>query len=207
MRRAEVAAVVAGALALAMMAGSAGAETVAGGHSVSVPLPALNHDAIEGFTVTVTAPKGHSVGRPRVRTLNNAQLGNESIVYVIAGPHKPGAKATFTVYALIKRFGSLRRVARVGEGGVLQVGFVDAGEVHFKPVKDHSGDCEALARFNTEFESGPSYGAAGAQDEYLVSGRPADVQTSDPEEVLDQIVDDAWGSCPGAPETFDSGPH
>lgn len=114
--------------------------------------------------------------------MNDATLGNESIVYVVRAPHTLGASATFTVFALIKRFGTVRDVASASAAGD-EIAIGEAlGDMHISvtPVKDSIHDC-GFRDINDAFEGGK-----------LTS--PA-------------IVDDIWGGCPGAPEPYDSGPE
>lgn len=180
--------------------------------TVTIPLPALNADEVKGVTVKATALPGKKLGPLTVHTANESKLGNESIVFVVRSPHAPGKTGVYTVYALIKRFGSVRHVAAAaGEGDILSMTMTTGRLQPTGPVADYAGNCALLKVFDTGFEKGnrrASTGGVGQPTLYfdLFRGRIESTQTSDPEEVLDQIVDDVWGSCPGAPETFDNGP-
>ena len=179
------------ALAAAVaLAGSAG-----GTAQVRIPLPALGSDEVKAVTLKATRANG----KLSVRTTNNSRLGNESIVYVAT---QKGT--TVTVYALVKRFGTARKAAGAGDDELsFAVIDSDAALREYGPVK--SAGCRDLLEMNGVFERGRT-GHSFGEDWALVSGRPSSVQSSDPEEVLDQIVDDVWGGCPGAPETYDDGP-
>jgi hypothetical protein len=186
--------------ALVASAGAAGHAPAAGSLPVSIPLPALNSDEVKVVTLKVTGAKG----KLSVRTTNNAKLGNESIVYVVAAPAKPRVNETVKVYVLVKRFGTARRTATANEDG-LSFAVIDEDKAvrEYGPVKN--AECADLRAMNSVFEHG-RHGTSNGEDWALVPGRPSSDQSSDPEEVLDQIVDDVWGGCAGAPETYDSGP-
>ena len=205
-------AVVVAIVAATVLVGTAASvpSSAASGVTATIPLPALNADEVKGVTVKATALPGKKLGPLVVKTANETALGNESIVFVVQGPHGTGTSGVYTVYALIKRFGSVRNAAAAAdEGDILSMTMNTAGLRLTGPVKDYTGDCDALSVFNTAFEKGarqivaPIRGLARSFN--LFRGRIQSTQTSDPEEVLDQIVDDVWGSCPGAPEPFDSG--
>src|ERR1044072_6775464 len=76
--------------------------------SVSSPLPPVNPSGIEIATVKAKAPKGEKLGRLKVKTTNEDELGSVSIsaVYVTRAPAKRSRSGTFTVYSLVRRFNS-----------------------------------------------------------------------------------------------------
>jgi hypothetical protein len=200
MRRALLA--VALLAAVAIVAPAAATQRAGGFPKLTIPLPGLSADAIK--TVTL---KGKATGKISVATLNNAKLGNESIVYVAKSPK--GGKGTFKIYALIKRFANDRSTASASASGddlELEVkDFNWGGTDHSYRVKDESGNCEALAELGSTFEHSTRV-TKGSLEWVLAPGRPSNVQGSQPEEVLDQVVLDVWGSCPGNAEPWDSGP-
>jgi hypothetical protein len=193
-------------LAIALLAGLAVvAPAAATQHSsdgnITIPLPGMNSDAIKAVTI-----KGKATGPVIAKTLNHAKLGNESIVYVVRAP-KTGS-GTFTIYALIKRFANDRRVESAKDGDTIQIHLTDFnGAVggNFK-LTDETSDCKLLSTVNTSFEGATSFSDHDGRHWALMSGRPLSEQGSKPEEVLDQVDLDVWGSCPGKPETWDSGP-
>jgi hypothetical protein len=213
-------------LVATVLFGAAGRAPAASRHytgKVSVPLPAPGHDEVVAIPVKVTAAKGKQVRPLRVRTINAAELGgNVRADYVIEAPRKLGPSATFNVYVLIKQFAGAARAqavsATTAQTPTLNVSF-EEDEFFFpikvRPVKDFTHDCDTLSFLNTAFEGntrgtkeGPRSGRKNVW--MLAPALPASApnyQTSDPEEVLDHILDDIWLGCPGAPETFDSGPH
>lgn len=193
-------------VAAAAIGGPAGASQQ-GLVRVSVPLPLLNADSITSFTV-----RGKATGRISMTTLNSSKLGNESIVYISAGPKKSGTVGKYTFYVLVKRFDEDRSVASAADGSMI-IGIRDfersGSSAHFV-LKDQTGDCPVLLMADNAFENGnntvtrdPTLDELG--EVTLYAGRPKVVQSSNPEEVVDQIVSDLWHTCPGSPEPFDSG--
>src|SRR5438034_7272160 len=121
--------------------------------TVTIPLPALNADEVKAVTVKATALAGKKLGTLVVHTANETKLGNESIVYVVQSPRTPGSSGKYTVYALIKRFATFRQVAAAaGEGDILSMTMATGRLVLTGPVREYTGNCAALAVFNTAFE-------------------------------------------------------
>ena len=208
-----VGAVVAGAV-LVGSAGAARRARAASGHktvTVKIPLPSLQQSQISAVTVNAKAPKGKEVGSLKVHTANDAQLGDESIVYFARAPRRRSASETFKVYALINRFGSARDhagSATTASTGTLNV-TVDAETaeyltVHFSPKV---GDCGQLKFWDGLFESGATVVNSSGNTYTLVSGRPQSRQSTKPEGVLDDIIasqSDKKG-CISKPEGYDPG--
>ena len=96
--------------------------------NVSFPLPPVNTSGIEVATVKAKAPKGEKLGRLKVKTTNEDELGSVSIsaVYVTQGPAKPSRSGTFKVYSLVRRFNSKAPDSRRGALATLDALFRNA---------------------------------------------------------------------------------
>lgn len=194
---------------------------------LSFPIPAATQSAVvrvSEITLKVKLREGAKLKHLAVHTTNAAALdSNVRAVYIVGSPGAATRRtATFEIFALITRFPAAgptpHNGAAAAQDGTLQVtaSYYDglAGGVPF-PVKDAGGNCQILGLLNTAFEdgttkTGKNLGGISHLDSVtlipaLPSGAPT-YQTSYPEEVLDDQVFDAWGACPGTPETYDSGP-
>ena len=179
-----IAAAAAGGSARPARAGSVGK----GGITVAVPLPAVQQSSAETLTFTVSAPAGKTVGPLRVRTANDAKLGNLAVVYVVGTPKKASARESVTVSVLIKRFLSRRLASKADEPSVeMQFSGVTT-EYTFTLTKKNKADCGDLKFYDSAFESGVHAEDSKANDYFLLSGRSGKVQSSPPEEVLDNVL-------------------
>jgi hypothetical protein len=169
-------------------------------------LPALQSGGVATYAVTVVAPKGKSVkGNLTVHAANDAEFNGSTAVAIIASPKKRGAKATFYVTTLVRRFAADRRLNGLAAGGFELIVTTQGGLVE-TPV-ELSTSCKDLADYDSEFEHGAAAHSGGAQAATLSALRPDRVQDSNPEEILDNVIPFAWAAqqCPGSAEGDDAG--
>ena len=171
------------ACAAVTAASAANFGAAAGAKTVRVPLPAVGAGEIMTFTVTV---KG--TGGIKVKTTNDAALGNLGLVYAVGKPTKPAATSTWTVDVLIKRFtANTRRLGSAAVGTVevaVETASVNAA-VRLSGVK--SGGCKNAQWADAIFEGGGPVNSGGVTYT-LQNGRSESEQPSPPEEVFDNIV-------------------
>jgi hypothetical protein len=171
-----------------------------GAVTAKVPLPAVQQSGGEKITLDVTAP----AGTLRVKTANDARLGNLAVVYVVGTPKKAGAHETVTVSVLIKRFLSRRLASREGDPYV-KVQILGGSKLTIHKASRFK--CEDLTFFDTAFETGRVKVSANGGFWTLVSGRDENEQPSPPEEVLDNVMAgiQAPPGCDFKPEGDDPG--
>jgi len=202
-------------LVAASVASSPGARSRAGGaKTVQIPMPPVQTAQVSVLTVKVTASKGKTVTPPRIRTGNDSQLGNISLVYVVSGPTKRSASGTFNVYVLVKRFLQIRTLTATLPSSIdVTVDYpFDTGATYTLVRNSRPVSCEALGEIDGVFERGSSTSNALGFTWTLSTGRSRSAQPSPPEEVLDNIVESMVSqpgsrlpNCPWKPEGDDPG--
>ncbi|HEY2073130.1 MAG TPA: hypothetical protein VGG88_06110 [Gaiellaceae bacterium] len=179
------------AIGAALIAASSAGAAEHGG-SVTVPTPAMGKTAIRTLTVK-------SAGPVSVRVTNRAKLGKGfGGVAAVVGP-KSGS-GTYSVI-LVMFMGN--RSTAPAKNVDLQLSPKGA---EVTASKDETHDCGRLKFLNGTFENGPDV-KAGPVQAHLSTLLPNAADTSEAESFLDSIISFAWGSCPGQPESPDSGGH
>ena len=205
MRRTTALLLLAGAAVIvAAVTGPGKAASVAAGPKTvlfHVPLPAPQQAGITQATVTVTGANGPV----HLRALNDGQFGNSSAVALI-GAAKKGSTVTYTIDVLIRRFLSQRLANAAADQGV-GLAFTYYGAQYQLSPEHGLHSCYAIESWDKLFESGQRTVIHNGEAISLVSLRPQSVQSSPPEEVLDNVIALAWpaNSCPGQPEGDDAG--
>jgi len=185
--------------------------------SLTFSVPAVNTATIQVATIKAKAVKGQKIGAVSVRTTHDPHLQNESIVYIVEVPRKRAAKETIKVYALIqwgpggRRAPSATSAQRPTVGVKVAVWDASNTLVQYE-TPGVNASCELLKDDDGLFESGSTTEIREEGDDQvridLVSALPKSEQGSPPEEVLDNLIANAWTKqgCPGQPEGDDSGP-
>jgi hypothetical protein len=175
------------AAGLCVLAAPTASTAASGAKTIAIPLPAPQRSTVATFKVRVTAPAGKPVPTPRIRTVNESQLGNLAAVYAVKGAASAHGSTTFTVYVLLKRFTAARRLTTDAADEVVVSVEGGYGDPVSYPGLTSAASCFDIQRLDNLFEHGGVVNRGG--DTYVLSsGRSRTVQPSPPEEVLDNII-------------------
>ncbi|HSX21231.1 MAG TPA: hypothetical protein VLE97_00480 [Gaiellaceae bacterium] len=193
--------------AVATTANAARSRDSSSSITVQVPVPAVQHAEAVSFTLSV---KG-GTGRPTVHVLNDSAFGNSSAIVAVGVPTKAAATVKYAFVVLVRRFTSARVLSRVaGEIGLRITVSGDHSLKQFDVGQIHGVGCGFYTSFDKAFESSSTANMlyfGTAETFTLQSIRPASVQDSPPEEILDNVLAVVMTSekCPTPPEGDDPG--
>ncbi|HSX22225.1 MAG TPA: hypothetical protein VLE97_05565 [Gaiellaceae bacterium] len=155
--------------------------STAANKTVHIPLPQPNTAQLSEIDVTAAGN-----GPVTAHTTNDSALGNLALLYVVSGPSKPHAGASYKVYVLMRRFFA-RTVAGAADQAVTTEvdNIAKVQEVH---QNLHNAVCPLLQNLDKAYESGSNQHTANGTTESLSSGRSQAKQPSKPESVLDDLV-------------------
>jgi hypothetical protein len=181
--------------------------------NLKFPMPAQNSSQIDVATIKATAPKGETVGAVTVKTTNDSQLQtiNPSAVFMVQTPTTQSRTETIKVYALIKRFFTKRGPSRPAMAGSDTLSARVTARFATGTLAGYNvgaQDCSQLSLFDGLFETGRGVASRGRTRYKLDYAWPPEVDhASKPEEILDNVIADAWvgRDCPGKPEGDDPG--